>query len=693
MTTATADPSIVDDPPPPAKSFVHHAKLIGGLTLVSRFFGLGREVAVTHYLGTGWVASAFAAAFAVPNLFRKLFGEGALSAAFIPLYAQQVKTQSTEAANGFAAAAVNLLIAILVGLTVVGELVIAGLLVWAKLPGRPVREDFVLTLKLAAVMLPYVLLICGGAFLSGILQVHKRFGVPAATPIILNAVQIVVLLVGAHLIHLGGRADGTAVEAKQLRLAYGLAAFVLVAGALQVAVLLPSLREAGFRFRFVPHFWTPAVKAMLVRSVPVALGAGVLQLSVLLDKSITLLLVQGVDTHDQLVATFRFMGRAVRLPMEIGALKRLDVAQFLYQFPLGIFAIALATAIFPGLSADALDHDRERFRAVLRQGIRASLWEGIPASLGLILVAGPATKLLFLNGHVSTHDADLIARSTAVYAAADVGRQPGDQPGGGDPPAVVARRGRHGRRHAGQLRGAVRGHAVDARPQGGRARPAPHARPGGQDGAGHGRDGRCLLRGGEVPPLPPRRWPARLGGPAGAAAVGRRGRVPRRLRRPGRAHDGRPAATAVAKVSGRCHPPLAVRSTKRTSPANRSSHPSSVRGRPPTSNRRIRCDGSAGLGWPPYIRSGTNGVGGTGGGEPSGKIRMARPMSPIRLARAMFAVSGFQSVILKMPTFRSRLGSNTVPGRGRDNRTTTRQRVPSADVISWLNTAARSRGL
>jgi putative peptidoglycan lipid II flippase len=418
MTTATADPSIVDDPPPPAKSFVHHAKLIGGLTLVSRFFGLGREVAVTHYLGTGWVASAFAAAFAVPNLFRKLFGEGALSAAFIPLYAQQVKTQSTEAANGFAAAAVNLLIAILVGLTVVGELVIAGLLVWAKLPGRPVREDFVLTLKLAAVMLPYVLLICGGAFLSGILQVHKRFGVPAATPIILNAVQIVVLLVGAHLIHLGGRADGTAVEAKQLRLAYGLAAFVLVAGALQVAVLLPSLREAGFRFRFVPHFWTPAVKAMLVRSVPVALGAGVLQLSVLLDKSITLLLVQGVDTHDQLVTTFRFMGRAVRLPMEIGALKRLDVAQFLYQFPLGIFAIALATAIFPGLSADALDHDRERFRAVLRQGIRASLWEGIPASLGLILVAGPATKLLFLNGHVSTHDADLIARSTAVYAGA-----------------------------------------------------------------------------------------------------------------------------------------------------------------------------------------------------------------------------------------------------------------------------------
>ena len=422
MSTITAPIPLPIDSAPPARSFVAHAKLIGGLTLVSRFFGLGREIVAAHYLGTGWVGSAFAAAFAVPNLFRKLFGEGALSAAFIPLYAQQVRTKSAGDANAFAVAAVNLLVAILVGLTVLGEGVIGGLLLWGRLRsawgGQAMLSDLVLTLRLAAVMLPYVLLICGGAFLSGILQVHKRFGVPAATPIILNAVQIVVLLIGAHAIHLGGRSVGPAVEAKQVRLAYALGSFVLVAGAMQVAVLLPSLRAAGFRWRVVPHFWTPAVRAMLVRSLPVAVGAGVLQLSVLLDKSIALLLMQGVDKHDQLVTTFAVLGRAVRCPMEIGALKRLDLAQFLYQFPLGIFAIALATAIFPGLSADALDHDRERFRAVLRQGIRASLWEGLPASLGLILVAGPTTKLLFLNGHVTPNDAGLIARSTAVYAGA-----------------------------------------------------------------------------------------------------------------------------------------------------------------------------------------------------------------------------------------------------------------------------------
>src|SRR3954452_24430380 len=102
-----------------AKSFLHHAKLIGFLTLITRFFGLGREIVAGHYLGTALVGSAFTVAFVVPNLFRKLFGEGALSAAFIPLYSQAVKRESAEAANNFAAAAVNLLVAILVGLTVI----------------------------------------------------------------------------------------------------------------------------------------------------------------------------------------------------------------------------------------------------------------------------------------------------------------------------------------------------------------------------------------------------------------------------------------------------------------------------------------------------------------------------------------------------------------------------------------------
>src|SRR5215212_4783385 len=129
ITIADATPAPEAEPPiaAPAKSFLGHAKLIGALTFLSRIVGLAREVVAGHYLGTGVVASAFTVAFTIPNLFRKLLGEGALSAAFIPLYAQANKrgtTDSGESAADFAAASVNLLALILAGITIVGEAVL-----------------------------------------------------------------------------------------------------------------------------------------------------------------------------------------------------------------------------------------------------------------------------------------------------------------------------------------------------------------------------------------------------------------------------------------------------------------------------------------------------------------------------------------------------------------------------------------
>jgi putative peptidoglycan lipid II flippase len=155
---------------------------------------------------------------------------------------------------------------------------------------------------------------------------------------------------------------------------------------------------------------------MLMLSVPVALGAGVLQLSVLLDKGISYGFMEGENAAGNRITHFSIFGESVRYPMELGATRRLDLAQLLYQFPLGVFAIALATAIFPGLAADALDRDREGFKRTLRQGIEATLWEGLPASIGLILVAEPAARLLFQHGQINGHDAALIARSTQFYA-------------------------------------------------------------------------------------------------------------------------------------------------------------------------------------------------------------------------------------------------------------------------------------
>lgn len=405
-------------PEPKPKSFLYHAKLIGALTLLSRVLGLVREVVAGHYLGTGLVASAFAVAFTIPNLFRKLLGEGALSQAFIPLYAQAIRRGATE--NGdeparFASGSVKLLTLILIAVTVAGEAVIGALMLVYDDAKRP---DRLLMLQFAAIMLPYVLLVCGGAFLSGILQVHKRFGAPAFAPVLLNVVHIVVVALGAWFLGLSGKATPSAeVEALQAKLAFMLAVGVLVAGALQVIVLMPALRAAGFRARLDVAAWTPDTKKMLMMSIPVAMGAAVLQISVLLDKLISYGLMKGVDRDGNVLTHFSFLGWAIAYPMEIGATRRLDLAQLMYQFPLGVFAIALATAIFPRLAAGAVDEGREEFKRITRQGTLATLWEGIPASVGLILVADPAVRVLFQHGQISADDATMIAKNTMFYAA------------------------------------------------------------------------------------------------------------------------------------------------------------------------------------------------------------------------------------------------------------------------------------
>jgi len=415
MSDAT-DPSS-PAPEPKQKSFLYHAKLIGALTLLSRVLGLAREVVAGHYLGTGLVASAFAVAFTIPNLFRKLLGEGALAQAFIPLYAQAIRRGTTE--NGddpahFASGSVKLLTLILIGVTLVGEAVV-GALMFAYDDAR--RPDRLLMLQFAAIMLPYVLLVCGGAFLSGILQVHKRFGAPAFAPVLLNVVHIVVVAVGAWFLGLSGKAHSTPhTEALQTRLAFLLAVGVLIAGALQVIVLMPALRASGFRARFDVAAWTPDTRKMLRMSIPVALGAAVLQISVLLDKLISYGLMQGTDRTGALLTHFNVFGWSIAYPMQLGATRRLDLAQLMYQFPLGVFAIALATAIFPRLAAGAVEAGREEFKRITRQGTLATLWEGIPASVGLMLVADPAVRLLFQHGQISADDATLIARSTLFYA-------------------------------------------------------------------------------------------------------------------------------------------------------------------------------------------------------------------------------------------------------------------------------------
>jgi putative peptidoglycan lipid II flippase len=426
--------SLADKNVRPTKSFTSYAKLIGVITFLSRILGMARESIAANYFGANAIYSAFTFAFTIPNLFRKLLGEGALSAAFIPLYAQAVKKESglgirvpgigvendglinpkpdtrnpkpdSLSANDFAAASVNLLCVLLLALTIIGEIVLTCVVKFI-----PMRSDRLLAMQLIMIMLPYVLLVCGTAFLGSILQVHHRFAAITFTAVVSNVCLIIAMIFSARIYDLH-------TDAGQLAAVRWLSVSVLVAGVFQIGILLPSLKATGFRFHAMLHFMTPAVRQMVRLTIPVALSAGVLQISTLMDKAFAFYLSRAPGS-----TTMRLFGHVISLPMSEGATQRLNWAQFMYQFPLGVFAIALATAIFPRLSADAIgehSHDvPESFKDVLRQGIEASLFIGLPASIGMIVVRYPAVQLLFQHGSFTASDTRLVALSTAIYSAA-----------------------------------------------------------------------------------------------------------------------------------------------------------------------------------------------------------------------------------------------------------------------------------
>ena len=253
------------------------------------------------------------------------------------------------------------------------------------------------------------MLICGAAFLGGILNVHDRFAAPAAASVLLNLCLIAAILAAAVVFDLHTDVGRTAATK-------WLAVSVIVSGVLQVAMLWPSLRAAGFAFDPAAAMLTPATRRMLRMSVPVALSAGVLQVGVMLDKGVSFFLAAPPDGS----ATFDVLGHAVRYPMAAGAAARLNWAQFMYQFPLGVFAIALATAIFPKLSRDAAVNDgrNDAFRDGLRRGVEAALFIGLPASAGLVLVRVPAVRVLFQRGEFTALDTSWTALSVGLYSAA-----------------------------------------------------------------------------------------------------------------------------------------------------------------------------------------------------------------------------------------------------------------------------------
>jgi putative peptidoglycan lipid II flippase len=358
-----------------------------------------REMASGWLFGAGPVWDAFSIAFMIPNLTRRLFGEGALSATFLPVFARQLESDREPghpSAWQLASAVLSLLAALLAGAVVIAEIVVLSLK-WAYAD----HADLQLLLGLTAVMLPYALLICLAAQVTAVLHALGHFTWPALVPVILNLFWIATIwLVDPWF------------EPDQAAQAYALAVCIVIAGVMQLALQLPTLRRLGFRFDRRWQSVRPAVGEIMRAMLPVTLGLSITQINTVLDRLIALAFTQPADGSAGWLSV-----AGLNYPLLPGAVSTLTYGERIYQFPLGVFGVALGTVLFPLLAKHAARGDLDRVRDDLSLGLRLVLAIGIPASAGLAIVAEPLTRLLFQHGRFTADDAARTAGILTAYGA------------------------------------------------------------------------------------------------------------------------------------------------------------------------------------------------------------------------------------------------------------------------------------
>lgn len=344
--------------------FFGAAKVVAGLTMLSRILGLVRDMLLVP-LGSAVLADRFWTAFSVPNLFRRLFGEGALSAAFVPVFTEVAESAGWARARVVLANAAGLLALVLVGLTVLIELGLWA--AWGVWGGDWPR---LVLLQMTALMLPFMVTVCLLALGSAALNCKGHFAYPAFAPIILN---VALIAAGAWLAPALGRND-----AQQF---FVVALCLLGAGVVQLAGVIWLLRRAGLaslpRLRPV----LPEVKRVASLLGPMVLPLSVVQLSALADRVLALVFTAS-DAHPN-------------LPLRDGAVRCLYAANRLYQLPMGVLAISIATVVFPLFSRYAARRDVRGLREVTTRALRLGAFLGIPAAAALIVLARPITAMIF----------------------------------------------------------------------------------------------------------------------------------------------------------------------------------------------------------------------------------------------------------------------------------------------------------
>lgn len=349
----------VAEPAPEKRSYLASAQIISACIFLSRVLGLAREVLSATVFGAGWVMDAWAMAFQVPNLFRRLFGEGALSAAVIPVYADHLANRTREESNHFASAMTTLLCTFLSAVTLVLIGVAAVLPHLLRAPADH-PEKLSLTANLMMVMLPYLPLVCVVAVLTAILNCHKHFLMPSLASVALNVCWIAGFLAVSRF----GSLPQTQV--------YGIAVAILVGGVLELVMQIPPLRGHGVVLRPTLDWKEPGVREVLRVMGPTVFGLAIIQVNLFVDNIIAESCVPGS-----------------------GAVSALYYGNRLMQFPLALIGVALAQAVFPFFADHVIRGETEGLRGSVDQAMRVSNFVSIPATAGLAVLAGPIIELLF----------------------------------------------------------------------------------------------------------------------------------------------------------------------------------------------------------------------------------------------------------------------------------------------------------
>lgn len=352
------------------------ASTIGMGTLLSRILGFFRDMVIAHFFGAGMAADAFFVAFRIPNLWRRLVGEGSMTISFIPVYTEYLQQRSEEETREVTHIAFTLMGLMLILITLFG-IFFSPLIIQIIAPGfAKIPEKFQLTVTLNQIIFPYLFFMGLFALCMGILNSYRHFFAPAIAPIFLNISIIFFVFLFYH-----------SFQKPVMTLAFG----VLAGGVIQFLFQIPFLWQRGITFRFNFHFWHPAIKRIGGLMVPGLIGAAVYQLNVFIDT---------------IFASF--------LPG--GSVSYLFFADRLLEFPLGIFAIAIGMASLPSLSGLASQGKREELKEALLFTFRLTSFISIPAMVGLIALKTPIINLLFQRGLFDYSATVLTAQALFCYS-------------------------------------------------------------------------------------------------------------------------------------------------------------------------------------------------------------------------------------------------------------------------------------